>query len=126
LREVRGGEAVPRAARAAAAVRDGINETARRKRLPWCAYGLFSDFHLYRGEASPDDIYVGRIPWRSLKGGIPLETINKMRAGFLLNGVDIAPWPGGFTSAVHTSEDIARIVEAFDRTCDLLEAEGAL
>jgi glutamate-1-semialdehyde 2,1-aminomutase len=126
LKQIRGGDAIRQASQTAAWVRNGINSAARRRGLAWCAYGLFSDFHLCRGEASPDDIYAGRVPWRSLKGGIPLELINRIRVGFLLNGVDIAGWPGGFTSSEHTAEDAERIVTAFERTFDVLAEEHAL
>ena len=67
-----------------------------------------------------------RLRGRSLKGGIPLELVNKIRAGFLLHGVDIASWPGGLASAAHTDDDVARTVAAFESTFDMLAAEGAL
>lgn len=118
--------AIERATRTAGAIRDGINAVIRRRGLHWCAYGQFSDFHLYRGEASPEDIYAGRVAWQELKGGIPLEIVNRIRAGFLLHGVDIASWPGGLVSATHNEEDVARTVKAFESTFDMLAKEGAL
>jgi glutamate-1-semialdehyde 2,1-aminomutase len=126
LREIQQGDAIERAKQTAAAIRDGINSAIRRRGLPWCAYGQFSDFHLYRGDASPEDIYAGKAPWRALKGGIPLELVIKIRAGLLLHGVDVASWPGGFTSAAHTAEDAERTVAAFESTFEMLAAEGAL
>ena len=57
---------------------------------------------------------------------MPLELVNKIRAGFLLHGVDIAAWPGGFASAAHTAEDVTLTVAAFEATFDMLAAEGAL
>jgi len=126
LEEVRRGGVIDRASKTAAAIRDGINAAIRRRGLRWCAYGLFSDFHLYRGDASPEDIHAGKVPWQTLKGAIPLELVNKIRAGFLLHGVDIASWPGGFASAAHTDEDVARTVSAFEHTFDMLAGEGAL
>jgi glutamate-1-semialdehyde 2,1-aminomutase len=92
----------------------------------WCVYGRFSDFHIFPGEATPEDIYSGRVPAAKLKGGTAAELVHKIRAGFLVHGVDVVGWPGGLVSAVHTSDDIARTVEAFDRTLDLLAAEGDL
>jgi glutamate-1-semialdehyde 2,1-aminomutase len=126
LDQLRHTDAIERATRTAAAIRDGINEAIRRRNLHWCAYGQFSDFHLYRGEASPEDIYAGRVAWQGLKGGIPLEIVNRIRAGFLLHGVDIASWPGGLVSAAHNDEDVARTVKAFESTFDMLAEEGAL
>ena len=126
LRHIRDNDAVLRANNIAAAIRDEWNAILRRRGLPWCAYGEFSDFHLYCGEATPADVYAGKIPWRSLKGGIRQELVHKIRAGLLLHGVDIMGWPGGVTSAVHTGEDVARTAEAFDKTIAMLQAEGAV
>ena len=126
LEEVRRSDAIGRADRTAAAIRDGINAAIRRRGLGWCAYGQFSDFHLYCGHETPEEIYAGKAPWQALKGGIPLELANRIRAGFLLHGVDVASWPGGFASAAHTDDDVARTVAAFESTFDMLAAEGAL
>ena len=52
--------------------------------------------------------------------------MHKIRTGFLLHGVDVVGWPGGVVSAVHTEEDVARTLEAFESTLDLLVAEGDL
>jgi glutamate-1-semialdehyde 2,1-aminomutase len=126
LEEVRRGNALDCASRTAAAIRDGINTAIRRRGLGWCCYGQFSDFHLFRGDHSPDEIYVGKAPWQALKGGIPLDLVNKIRAGFLLHGVDVAGWPGGLTSSAHTDDDVERTIAAFEATFDMLAAEGAL
>jgi glutamate-1-semialdehyde 2,1-aminomutase len=52
--------------------------------------------------------------------------VHKVRAGFLLHGVDLAGWPGGLVSAAHTGEDVARTLQAFDGTLEMLTAEGDL
>lgn len=124
LSEIRDGDIVGRANRTAAAIRDGINAVLRRHGLSWCAYGLFSDFHLYCGSATPEEIYAGAVPWRQLKGGIRPELVHKIRAGLLLHGIDIAGWPGGVVSAAHTAEDVDRTTAAFDATITMLKAEG--
>jgi glutamate-1-semialdehyde 2,1-aminomutase len=126
LRQVRDTDAVERATRTAAAIRHGINSASRRRGLSWCAFGLFSDFHLYRGPEAPEEIHAGRAPWQQLKGGIPMELVNKIRAGFLLHGVEIVGWPGGLVSAAHTDEDVARTIRAFEATFDMLASEGEL
>ena len=53
----------------------------------WTVFGLSL---VPRGNAWPEDIYAGEVPWSQLKGAVPLELVNKIRAGFLLHGVDIA------------------------------------
>lgn len=124
LRQVRDTDAVERAKRTGAAIRDGMNAVLRRRGLGWCVYGEFSDFHIYCGDATAEDIYAGRVPWNKLKGGISPRLLHKMRTGFLLHGVDIIGWPGGVVSAVHTEEDVRRTVDAFDATLEMLAAEG--
>jgi glutamate-1-semialdehyde 2,1-aminomutase len=126
LKQVRDTDAIVRANRAAAAIRDGMNAILRSRGVGWCVYGSFSDFHIYPGDATPEDIYAGRVPGAKLKGGSAIELLHKIRVGFLLHSVDISGWPGGLVSAVHTEEDVARTLEAFDRTLDLLAAEGDL
>jgi glutamate-1-semialdehyde 2,1-aminomutase len=126
LQQVRGGGAIERANRTAAAIRDGMNAASRRRGLDWRVYGLFSDFHFYRGNASLEDIYAGKAPWQQLKGAIPTRLVHKIRAGFLLHGVDLVNWPGGLVSAAHTEDDVQRTIAAFEATFDLLGAEGDL
>jgi glutamate-1-semialdehyde 2,1-aminomutase len=126
LQQVRDTDALERANRSAAAMRDGINAAIARRGLNWRCFGLFSDFHLYRGGATLEEIYGGKAPWQQLKGGMPIRLVNKLRAGLLLHGVEVSSWPGGFVSAAHTREDVARTVQAFEDTLDMLAAEGEL
>jgi len=124
LRHIRDRDVVERANRTAAAIRDELNAAIERRGLGWCAYGLFSDFHIYCGNASPEDIYAGKVPWRELKGSIRPELVHKIRTGMLLHGVDIIGWPGGVVSAVHTEEDVGRTAAAFEATLAMLQEEG--
>jgi glutamate-1-semialdehyde 2,1-aminomutase len=126
LKQVRDTDAIESANRAASAIRDGMNALLRSRGAGWCVYGRFSDFHIYPGAATPEDIYAGRVPGTKLKGGTAAELLHKIRAGFLLHGVDITGWPGGLVSAVHTGEDVDRTLLAFDRTLHLLAMEGDL
>lgn len=108
---------IERANRSAAAIRAGFNKAIRERGLPWCAYGLFSDFHVYMGggidPGDVDAIYSGRVPWTQLKGAVAAEKLHQMRLAMLCNGVDIVGWPGGVVSGVHTEEDVERTVNAF-------------
>jgi glutamate-1-semialdehyde 2,1-aminomutase len=123
LKQIRDTDALERANRMAAAIRDGINEVIGRGRPGWCAYGLFSDFHLYHGNSTAEDVYAGKTPWQQLKGAISPALVHKIRAGFLLHGVDIIGWPGGLVSSAHTEADVRRTVDAFKNTFDMLAAE---
>lgn len=129
LQVLRETEAIDRANRSAAMIRDGMNEAIRAKGIAWCAYGQFSDFHLYASDGDPvtvDDIYGGRVPPTKLKGGMKTELAHKIRTGMLANGVDIIGWPGGLTSCMHGSDEVDHTVTAFRRVLDGLGEEGAL
>jgi glutamate-1-semialdehyde 2,1-aminomutase len=43
-----------------------------------------------------------------------------------VGGVDIAGWPGGLVSAVHSAEDVERTLGAFEATIGMLAEDGAL
>ncbi len=115
-----------RANAAAAAIRDGFHDVLRRRGVGWCAYGEFSAFHLFTQPATPEDIYLGRIPWAKLKGQTPPALVHKIRTAMLCEGVDVVPWPGGIVSGVHSGDDVDRTVSAFDRTLAALAEEGDL
>jgi glutamate-1-semialdehyde 2,1-aminomutase len=115
-------DAIEQANKTAGAIRDGINDILRRKGLGWCAYGQFSDFHIYMGgdvePGSTEAIYDGRIPWTRLKGATAAELLHRIRVGMLCEGVDITGWPGGVVSAVHSKEDAERTVNAFEQALE--------
>jgi glutamate-1-semialdehyde 2,1-aminomutase len=126
LKLVRDTDVIACANHRAAAIRDGMNEVIRRRGAPWCVYGEFSAFHIFPQPATPGDIYAGRVPWAKLKGQTTPALISKVRTGFLCEGVDVVPWPGGVASGVHTCDDVDRTVAAFDRLLEALAAEGDL
>ncbi|MGH6962323.1 MAG: aspartate aminotransferase family protein, partial [Dongiaceae bacterium] len=130
LRLIRGTDAIERANRTAATIRDGMNAALRRRGVNWCVYGEFSDFHMFcnAGGATvmPADIYAGKIEAARLKGSTPLDLSQKIRAGLLCAGVDIVGWPGGVVSAVHNSEDVERTLAAFETLIERLAEEGEL
>lgn len=115
-------DAIERANAAAAAIRDGMNDILRTRRLNWCVYGQFSDFHIHMAggvdPGEPEQIYENRVPWQKLKGAVPAERIHQFRVGMLCEGVDIVGWPGGVTSAVLSADDIQRTIRAFDATLE--------
>jgi glutamate-1-semialdehyde 2,1-aminomutase len=116
LTQVRDTDALDRANKSAAAIRDGCNEAIRRKGLNWCAHGCFSEFHIHPGGSEPP----------REKGTVPLSLIHKIRLGMLCCGVDVIGWPGGLVSAVHTSGDVERTVHGFRQTLEWLGEEGLL
>ena len=121
---------IGRANTTAAAIREGINEVIARLGAPWCAYGEFSGFHLFtnpeRENVSPKDILDGKVHWQKLAKGTRMELFQKVRLGMIVGGVDVTGWPGGVVSGVHTEEDVAVTVKAFEQTLQMMADEGDL
>jgi hypothetical protein len=42
----------------------------------------------------------------------------------MLHGVELFSWPGGPTSAAHTSQDLEQTADALRQTLRMLKAEG--
>ena len=121
LQQIRDGDANRKANEAAARLRQQMNEVLDRAGVDWCVYGEFSAVRLLLGHgqwgipASEFNVY--EHDYRKLKKGSDPRLVQLVRAGLLLNGVDM-PGVGGLTMAVHTDEDIAKTVEAWERTVE--------
>jgi hypothetical protein len=61
-----------------------------------------------------------------LKAPAGRSLLMKLRLGMMIHGVELFSWPGGPTSAVHTSDDLEQTVEAFRQTLKMLREEGEL
>ncbi len=113
-------DAIERANRAAAQLRERLNDVIRQVGSPWLVYGEFSGFHFFTNpqgrSVTVADIYAGHISREELKGGAAPSVLHQLRCGLILGGADIFPWPGGCVSAVHSDEDIDQTAEAL-RTC---------
>lgn len=89
------------------------------------AYGLASYFHIVLGKDTP-----GRqdgIEWPTEAGApprIPGALVVALKRGMLNHGIDLMGGSGGFTSGVHTLEDIDLTVEAFGEVVREMQAEG--
>jgi glutamate-1-semialdehyde 2,1-aminomutase len=123
-------DAIAQADRTASEIRAGMTQVIKRHGIPWCVYGTFSGFHIFAnpgGEAiTAEDIEEGRVPWRKLKGSVPLRTLHAIRIGFLCNGVDIVTWPGGTVSAAHAATDVDRTITGFDNLVREIAGRGAI
>jgi glutamate-1-semialdehyde 2,1-aminomutase len=127
LETVRSTGIIDCANRAAAALRDAMNQTLRRRGSSWCVYGDFSAFHIFtnpdRQNVGPQDIQQGRVPWKMLKTATPPALMHRIRTALLCGGADICGWPGGWVSGVHGDAEIGRAAAAFDTALDLLDEE---
>ncbi len=127
LKIVATGEPQRLADAAASRLRHGVNAVIQEERLPWRAYGTFSDVHIrtnYHGP-QPDDAEF--IPcggdFDELSRPHPEGLVNASRQAMLLEGVD---WFGlrGVTSAAHTDQVIDATVTAFGRAIHRLRSDG--
>ena len=103
----------------AAQLREGMNAVIDAMGLNWCVYGSFSEFRYLidhdLGDIRTADIDIHDIDYMKLKKDVDPATARTLRCGMLLNGVDIPPH-GGLTMAAHTSGDIDRTVQSFEKT----------
>ncbi|MEO8458375.1 MAG: aspartate aminotransferase family protein, partial [Chloroflexota bacterium] len=88
-------------------------------------YGLASYFHTTLGTDVPRPTK-GSIEWtgESLPPRTPQHIVGATKRGLLNHGVDLMSGTGGFTSGVHTTDDIDRTVAAFEATIDEMKADG--
>jgi glutamate-1-semialdehyde 2,1-aminomutase len=114
---VKQSDACERANRYAAELREGLAKIVRDESLPWIVYGTFSSFHIFtnpeRDDVTADQIELGRYDWRRIKAASASPVAKELRLGLLTQGVDLAGWPGGLTSAVHTNDDLEATLSAF-------------
>ncbi len=130
LRIVAETDACQRANDYAARLRDELRSLFRELNLDWCVYGTFSGFHVYTNpeheSVTAEQIESGRFDFQKLKDASTSPLTKLIRLGMLIHGVDIMPWPGSPTSAVHSEEDLQRTVGAFRGTVELLKEDGEL
>jgi glutamate-1-semialdehyde 2,1-aminomutase len=114
----------------AAALRDGLNQVLAAELLPWAVYGTSSGFHLFtnpgrREGVRPEGFDPHRYSLEELKGG-DKTLVGRLRLALLVNGVDVNQRLGGFTSATHSTSDIAETVAAWRVAIGMLRAENEL
>ena len=129
IETIRDSDALARADAAAAALRDGMEAILEEKSVAGYAYGEASTFHVYfetdpevlQGASTRSELAT-RDPHR-LKG-MPASLITRYQGHLRSNGVDYMSSTGGVTSAAHTADDVAGILEAFGDTIEALTSEG--
>lgn len=119
LRLLKDGKAIRRADEAAAAIRKGMREIVARMGLDWLVFGDFSFFHIltHSGDADPERLWE-RDP-EAMKRASDAATRDAFRCAMLLHGVDTFGL-NGFVCAEHSDDDVARTLEAFEKTLRLL------
>src|SRR5919197_379600 len=121
LKIVARGEATEYSNRMGKILRDGMNETLRRRGAPGVAYGECSIFHVILGEGMAEAVAQRDVTRLMGARGAAAP----LRKAMLLEGVDFMR-TGGFTSIAHGDEEIKLTLLAFDRAIERLQAEGVV
>jgi glutamate-1-semialdehyde 2,1-aminomutase len=99
-----------------------------REGVAGSVYGLASYFHIALGQDAPRPS--GGIEWPWEDGQLPprmSQTLTtSLKRAMLNHGIDLMGGSGGFTSGVHTDEDIGRTIKAFEASVREMKAEGLL
>jgi glutamate-1-semialdehyde 2,1-aminomutase len=130
LQIIRDTDACARAAAYAARLRQEIRTAVLEADLPWGVYGTFTGTHIFTNPSGlkidPASFDASTLTYEQLKVKRGNDLITRLRVAMRLEGVDIAPWPGGPASAMHTDADLDRTVSAFRSAVRMLKAEGAV
>jgi glutamate-1-semialdehyde aminotransferase len=105
-----------------------LNAAIQRAGVAGGVYGLASYFHIVLGQDVPRPS--DGIEWTSsnseLPPRMPISLTMSLKRAMLNHGVDLMGGAGGFTSGVHTEEDIDRTAKAFDASVREMQVEGLL
>jgi glutamate-1-semialdehyde 2,1-aminomutase len=106
---------------------NGLNDVLQQSGTMGRIYGLASYFHILLGK----DCAVGGdgIEWPAHAPAPPRmasAVSGALKRGMLNHGVDLMGGNGGFTSGVHTVDDIDQTVEAFEATLHEMRAESLI
>ena len=121
LKIVAEGEANEYSNRMGKILRDGMNETLRRRGAPGVVYGECSIFHVMLGEGMAEAVAQRDVARLMGARGAAAP----LRKAMLLEGVDFMR-TGGFTSIAHGDEEIKLTLGAFDRAIERLQSEGVI
>lgn len=120
------GEPQKKASELGDALRREMNAVIDRRGVSGCVYGEVSMFHIYLGSCpkmgSCDRSLCTNDP-TALKAARSGPKAEALRRYMLVHGADIQG-AGGMLSSVHTTEDVARAAEVFDRTLGDLARSG--
>ena len=107
------------AAEAGEQLRVALRDVFERRGVAGVVLGEASVFQILLGEGMEEAVATTDVQ-RLMAGR---GAVNTLRKAMLLNGVDLMR-SGGFTSIVHEDAELAKTVEAFDRSLEALQREG--
>ncbi len=104
-----------------------LNAVLDETGTPGRAYGLASYFHLLLSKDCPKDGHGMEWPAGApAPPRMPSWLTAVLKRGMLNHGIDLMGGNGGFTSGVHTDEDINQTVDAFHSTVREMKAENLI
>ena len=109
-------------------LREKVNRVFEEERVPWAAYGQFSEIHFFTNpkgiDLKPstfDPFALKRVDFKADK-----TMTTRFRLGLMVNGMDINGKLAGKISAVHSDADLDMAADAVRGAVHMLKAEGAL
>lgn len=126
LREIADGTHQQRADATARELRTGMNEVLAQRGIAGVVYGDASIIRIcLRGERPPEarDHGPRDLPYDLLAAGTPPEVLRHLQLAMITRGVHLFG-NGGLVSSVHSAEDVAATLEAWDGALGALIEEG--
>jgi glutamate-1-semialdehyde 2,1-aminomutase len=107
-----------------------INEIFEEEHVPWAAYRMFSNFHIFtnpdRQAISPTRFDPLAQPAEALAGNRQAGVVHKLRLAMMTGGVDFNGSPGGIVSATHGEAELEDTLKALRNTLRMLRQEGEI
>jgi glutamate-1-semialdehyde 2,1-aminomutase len=105
--------------------REKLNQLFGHMNIRWRAYGRFSAFHLLPDAPDAMDPNTESLPWERFASRSS-TLLQSLRMALNLEGVDIGTRGTGLLSGIHQSDDIALLVEAFERALRRLREDKVI
>lgn len=129
LRKIGSTDACARANATGAKLREALNAVLEEEGVAWAVYGRFSAFHIFTNpkgrEIRPARFDAFVCPADELRGNDP-ATLTALRLALLVEGIDIAGWPGGMISATHDDGCVERTIAGFRSALHSLKKDNVL
>jgi glutamate-1-semialdehyde 2,1-aminomutase len=123
-------DACARANRYADSLRRHVNEVFEEEHVPWAAYGMFSNFHIFtnpdRSAIAPTRFDPKAIPAESFFDKRQAGVVHKFRLAMMTGGVDFSGSPGGITSATHGEAELEDTLTALRKAIRMLKQESEI